>query len=429
MKVAIVHDYIKEFGGAERVLEALCEIFPDAPIYTAFYDKKGTAYGHFKNKKIIPSWAQNIPFFTSKLHSPLRFLAPLIWGSFKDELQKYDVIISSASWYVTKGFGSRCHPELVSGSPVRRQASLRSGEMLKPVQHDIKKKPIEICYCHTPPRWLYGYTTSVNFQKYLPVKIYAAIVGHFMRLYDFKAAQKVDYFIANSQEVAGRIKKFYRRDSTVIYPPVGLDGRGLNVEDSNLKIENRSSIHPLASSVKNPSSTFHRPSSKDYYLIVSRIVGAKGLEIAITAAEKMGIKLKIAGTQAGYYTEYKNYSDKNKNIQFLGHVTDAELVDLYRGAKAFLALAKDEDFGITPVEAMSVGTPVIAFNGGGYKETIVQNKTGLLFDDYSVDGLISAIKKFESSKFNPKDCINQAQKFSKERFKKEIMDFVKSKIK
>jgi len=192
MKIALIHDYIKEFGGAERVLEALTEIFPDAPIYTAFYDKNSNAYKHFKHKKIIPSWAQYFPFFASKLSSPLRFLAPMIWESF--DLSEYDVVISSASWYITKGFR-------------------------KPFD---KSHFVEICYCHTPPRWLYGYATSVNFQKYAIVRAYAAIVGHFMRLYDFKAAQRVDYFIANSQEVAGRIKKFYRQDSTVIYPPVSL---------------------------------------------------------------------------------------------------------------------------------------------------------------------------------------------------------------
>lgn len=189
MKVALVHDYIKEYGGAERVLEALSELYPDAPIYTAFYNRDSIAYKKFRHKKIITSWVQHIPFFSTYLHSPFRFLAPFIWGSF--DFSEYDVVITSASWYVTKG---------------------------------IKKgnKPKEICYCHTPPRWLYGYRTSIEFQKYLPVRIYAAIVGHFMRIYDFNAAQKVDYFIANSQEVMERIKKFYRRDAIVIYPPVTL---------------------------------------------------------------------------------------------------------------------------------------------------------------------------------------------------------------
>ena len=367
MKVALVHDYIKEYGGAERVLEALCEIFPDAPIYTSFYKKNSVAYQHFKNKKIISSWVQHIPFFADKLHSPLRFLAPIIWGLFKEEFKKYDVIISSASWYITKGFGK-------------------------------KGGPIEICYCHTPPRWLYGYTTSVNFQKYPLVKAYAGIVGHFMRLYDFKMASKVDYFIANSKETALRIKKFYRRDAIVIYPPVSLPQMTKD----------------------------QRPMTKDYYLIVSRIVGGKGLDIAVDAAIKGGFKLKIAGSSSGYYSEQKKLLKKSRGqVEFLGQVTDQELAKLYKGAKAFLALSKDEDFGITPVEAMSIGTPVIAFNGGGYKETVLQKKTGLLFDDYSVDGLTLAIKKFENIKINAKDCVEQAQKFSKERFKKEIREFVK----
>lgn len=367
MKVAIVHDYIKEYGGAERVLEALTEIYPDAPIYTAFYKKDSTAYKHFKDKKIIASWAQYFPFFAGKLHSPLRFLTPLIWRSFN--LSDYDVVISSASWYITKGF---------------------------------KKKNthfVEICYCHTPPRWLYGYNTSINFQKYAIIRIYARIVGHFMRLYDFKQAQKVDFFIANSKEVAGRINKFYRRDSKVIYPPVSLP------KSTNIKRE-------------------------DYYFIVSRIVGGKGLDIAVKAAIKAGFKLKIAGSPAGYYFEHdKLVKNAQGKVEFLGQVTDEELVKLYKGAKAFLALAQDEDFGITPVEAMLCGTPVIAFNGGGYKETVIDNKTGVLFDDYSKEGLMLALKKFEKTKINSKDCIEQAEKFSKERFKNEIEDFINSRVK
>src|SRR3989337_4076415 len=196
MKVALVHDYLNECGGAERVLEALCEIFPKAPIYTAFYKKGSPAYLRFKSKKIITSWVQNVPFFASKLHSPLRFLAPLIWNSF--DFSQYDLVITSSSWYVTKGV-------------VKRKTT------------NDKRGTIEICYCHTPPRYLYGYPTSINWQKYWPVRVYALLVNHFMRVYDFEAAQRVDYFIANSKEVAARIKKFYRRASKVIYPPTDVN--------------------------------------------------------------------------------------------------------------------------------------------------------------------------------------------------------------
>lgn len=366
MKVALVHDYIKEYGGAERVLEALCEAYPDAPIYTAFYKKGSPAWERVKHKKIIPSWVHYIPFFATKLHSPLRFLAPMIWGSF--DFSKYDVIIGSASWYVTKGFQ-------------------------KP------KKTLEICYCHTPPRWLYGYRTSVEWQRFWPIKVYGMIVGHFMRMYDYNAAQKVDYFIANSQEVLARIKKFYRRDATVIYPPVSLK------------------VTRDIQQVK-----------RDYYFIVARIVGGKGLELAVEAAKKLGVKLKIAGAPAGYYTGHKQLQqDATENIELLGRVTDEELVTLYSGAKAFLALATDEDFGITPVEAMLCGTPVIAYHGGGYKETVIDGKTGIFFHEPTVASLAQAIKKFEKMNFDPKECRKQAEKFSKERFIREIKAFVKEK--
>ncbi len=390
------------------MLEALCEIYPKAPIYTAFVDKNSTAYERFKNKKIISSWFGYLPF-AGKLASPLRFLIPLIWGSFsakggpiKDwDLGKYDVVISSASWYVTKGFGTRRTIDNLQLTSDKNKRSHVKGQML-----DVK--PIEICYCHTPPRWLYGYTTSVNFQKYRLVRWYAGIVGHFLRMYDFQRSQKVDYFIANSNETKKRIEKFYRRDSVVIYPPVSISNH--------------------------QSSIINHKSSGDYYFIVSRITGSKGLDLAVEASKKAGFKLKIAGTKAGYYSDDKLRNEAGENIEFLGQVSDEELAKLYKGAKGFLALAKDEDFGITPVESMMAGTPVIAYNGGGYKESVVdpsagsgQVATGILFDDYSVNGLISAIKKFERTKFDTSQIQKYAQKFSKARFKKEIRDFIKNK--
>ncbi|HLA04254.1 MAG TPA: glycosyltransferase [Patescibacteria group bacterium] len=378
MKVALVHDYLNEYGGAERVLEVLCEIFPKAPIYTAFYKKGSPAYLRFKTRKIITSWAQNVPFFASRLHSPLRFLAPLIWGSFASQLADYDLVITSSSWYVTKGL-------------VKRKTI------------NDKRKTLEICYCHTPPRYLYGYPTSVNWQKHWPVRVYALLVNHFMRVYDFEAAQRVDYFIANSKEIAARIKKFYRRDSTVIYPPVDLP----KVPEAG---------------------------KQDYFLIVSRIVGAKGLQLAIDTANKLGFKLKVVGKEAGYAGEYKKIKRiAGRNVEFLGYVSDSELAKLYSGARAFLALATDEDFGITPVEAMLCGTPVIAYKGGGYLESVVDGKTGVFFSPDTAGSLTLAINKFllleKKGAFDPKFIHNHAQKFSKDRFKREILTFVKSKVK
>ena len=352
MKVALVHDYLKEFGGAERVLLALSEIWPKAPIYTAFYQEGSAAAQRFKHRKIITSWAQNIPFFKDWLYSPLRFLAPKIWGSF--DFSQYDLVISSSSWYINKGYD-------------------------------------EICYCHTPPRWLYGYQTAMNWQKYWPVKVYGTIIGHFLRLYDFRQAQKVKYFIANSQEVKKRIWKFYRREATVIYPPVDL---------------------PKPQKLK----------KLNYYLIVSRLVGGKGIELGIAAAKKYGFKLKIVGEGPFDYAQ-----GHSPSVEFLGEVSDHELVKLYSQAKAFLALSRDEDFGITPVEAMACGTPVVAYNGGGYKETVVAGKTGVFFDNYSASSLWQAMKQLDKLKIKPDDCFTQAQKFSKERFKQEIKEFMEAK--
>jgi glycosyltransferase involved in cell wall biosynthesis len=216
----------------------------------------------------------------------------------------------------------------------------------------------------------------VNWQKYPIVRAYATVVGFFMRQYDFNAAKRVDYFIANSKETQKRIQKFYRRDSVVIYPPIDL---------------------PKVSNVK----------KGNYYLFVSRPVGGKGLDIAVAACKKLGVPLKVVGADGV-------------------HVTDATLAKLYAGAKAFLALATDEDFGMTPVEAMSFGTPIIAYAGGGYKESVIDpsagsgRATGILF----TGDLASAIQRFEKMTFKPEDCIAQAKKFSKSRFKKELKEYV-----
>lgn len=360
MKIALVHDYIGEFGGAERVLSVLSDMWPDAPIYTAF-TRPGDAHERFKHKDIRVSWAHYIPFFSTKLHSPFRFLAPLIWNSF--DFSGYDVVLGSSSWYVTKGF-----------------------------RH--KGNAVEICYCHTPPRWLYGYPTSVEWQRYAIVRWYAKIVGFFMRQYDWRAASRVDYFIANSQNTASRINKFYRRASTVIYPPVRM--------------------LPTPKVKREP-----------YYLVISRIVGGKGLDLAIGAAKKTGIRLKIAGAPSGYATELQKLVDAAGNtVEFLGYVSDDTLARLYAGARGFLALASDEDFGITPVEAMAAGTPVIAFRGGGYTESVIDGKTGVFFDEPTVISLVQAIKKFETIRFSEDACRKHAQTFSVDRFEKEMRQFI-----
>jgi len=378
LKIAIVHDYLIDFGGAERVLLALHEIYPKAPVYTLIYRKKrlGKSADKFKDIKIIQSNFGHIPF-ADKLISPLRFLIPGIWKSI--DLTDYDLIISSASWAVTKGF-------------VNNKKSLRPGG--PPAQR-------EICYCHTPPRYLYGYDTSRKFTGLAGkmVRFYGLVVNHFMRQYDFSQAQKVDYFIANSKEVAARIEKFYRRNSTVIYPPVEISRK-----------------HQASSS----NASYYLPATS-YYLTGGRLTAAKNFDIIIKAFNKLGSLLLVYGV--GPQEKYLKNIAKD-NIKFLGKISDTQMAGLYANAKAYIVAQKDEDFGITPVEAMGQGTHIIAYHGGGYLESVIEGKTGIFFDELTPESIIEAVQKFGKMKFNPNDCINQAKKFSNERFIKEIKYFI-----
>lgn len=387
MRIALVHDYLSEFGGAERVLLALHEIWPKAPIYTAFCKKNSAAGKAFGDAQIIESWLAPVLKFKN-LFSPLRFLAPLIWKSF--DLKDYDVVMVSSSWYITRGFR-------------------------------VRPKTKVFCYCHTPPRYLYGYPTSVEWQRYWPIRVYALIVNHFLRQYDYKSAREVDEFIANSENVRRRVKKFYRREATVIYPPVEIGSATGPVAS------------PVPTSRRDASGSRHP--SPAYFLCVSRLARPKNIDLAIKTCNQLGCGLPFGselraelwvvgcGKEEGYLK-----SIAGSTIKFLGQVGDKELAKIYASCKAFLALAEDEDFGITPVEAMAAGKPVIAFRGGGYLETVVQGKTGLFFDELTVESLVEAIKRLDKLDIKPADCMRRAQRFSKERFKREIKEFVKKRL-
>lgn len=372
MKVALVHDYIKEYGGAERVLETLHEIYPKAPIYTTLYLPQflGPHRKRVEKWNIKTSVLDLVPF-RAKLISPFRVIAPFIFKG--RDFSKFDVVIVSATGAYT--------PNLIK-----------------------KGKAVHLCYCHTPPRYLYGYKTAREWKKNPALRVLAEIANHVLRMVDFESAQNVDFFIANSAEVAGRIKKFYRRDSKVIYPPVDI---------------------PKLSGINHS-----RGEEKSYFLVGGRLARPKRVDLAISACKKLNLALKVFGKEfAGYGEELKNLA--GPTIEFLGEVTDEEKWKLMRGAKAFIFPAVDEDFGITPVEAQAVGTPVIAYRSGGVVESVLEGKTGVFFEGQGeplVDSLVSAIKRFEKMKIKPEDCIAQAKKFSKERFKREIKDFVGAKI-
>lgn len=370
MRVALAHDFLREYGGAERVLKLLHEIFPEAPVYTTYYNPKalGRHAAVFADWDIRSSWFQKFPF-ANRLLSPFRIFAPMMFESF--DLSEYDLVISSSS-----------------------ATHLSKSVITKP-------ETLHISYIHTPPRFLYGYTTSFNYKKHWWTRIGGEIINHFMRIYDFEVSQRPDILVANSKNIQARIKKFYRRDSVVIYPPIDL---------SEFKVQGAKS------------------KLKDYFLVINRLVRGKGTEVIVEAATKLGIPLKVAGTGPEMEALKKI---AGKNVEFLGSVSDEERVKLYQGAKALIVASEDEDFGITPVEAQAAGTPVIAPASGGFLETVIDGKTGLLYGGpgmVNIDSLTDALQKFDGIKFKEEDLKKNAERFSKERFKKEILDLVEKNL-
>lgn len=365
MKIALVHDHFFEFGGAERVAVALKRIFPEADMYTAGYDahvlKRRAPEVTISN--IRTSWASHIPLF-NKLYSPLRFLTPWIWESF--DFSHYDLVISSSGWFMSKGIITR-----------------------KGTKH--------ISYIHHQPRYLYYYETAIEWQKYLPVKVYAHFINHFLRTWDYIGSQRPDVLIANSEETCRRINKFYRRDAAVVYPPVAIP--------EEIDMHGR------------------RP---EYYITLSRLARTKNIDIIIKAANELKIPLKIVGTGRD---EAFLRSLAGPTVEFVGHIKDKEFAGFYKNAKVFLNAGVDEEFGIAPVEAMGHGVPVIAYASGGLIETIKDGHNGYLFNELTEENLEEQIKKIEKLSHTEymSMCRNaraEAQKYSFEKFKEHLLTHI-----
>jgi glycosyltransferase involved in cell wall biosynthesis len=369
MKIALVHDQLQEFGGAERVLVALKQIYPQADVFTSFYspEKLGIHAHHFKGWNIIESGTAKIPFFR-KLYSPLRFLTPLIWESLN--FNEYDLVISSSGSYMCKGIVTR--PETV-----------------------------HICYLHHPPRYLYYYPTAIEWQKYKLIKIYGNLINHGLRIWDYLSSQRVDHFIANSIETKKRIEKFYRMTADVIYPPVDIP-----TEEPD-----------------------YNASENSYYITTSRLAKAKHVDLLIQVANKLKFKLKIIGEGREKENLQKLAGD---NVEFLSHINDTEFANLYKHAKAYLFASVDDEFGIAPVEAMGHGLPVIALASGGLKETVISGKNGYLYEQLTDYSLTQAIQKLEALTPEQlielkKTTRLEAKKYTFEQFKANIIKFVESK--
>jgi len=364
LKVALVHDYLIRFGGAERVLLALRDIFPQAVIYTLLYDSEKMGK-YFKGTEIRASFCQKFPFW-QKNH---RFLLPLLPSAVESfNLRDYDLVVSSSSAF-SKGL-------------------------------ILRTKTLHFCYCHSPTRFLWDYTHSYDYpQIFRPL---VKIITHWLRLWDRSAAGRVDYFIANSKTTASRIKKYYGREAKVIYPPV--------------KTANPSNLRNFSLDQR----TFSAP--KEYFLIVSQLSPYKQIDLAIRAFNKLGLPLIIIG-QGRDRKRLEKIAQSN--IKILGWQSDEVIAQYYQNCQA-LILPGEEDFGLTPVEAMSFGKPVLAYRKGGATESILEGITGEFFDDLDPASVIEAVWRLRQNlkNYSPLVIKKRAEKFSEERFKEEIREFI-----
>ncbi len=360
MRIALVHDYLVQYGGAERVLECFCEIFPDAPIYTIVYDKEAV-HGVFDKKRIYTSYLQKWPF-ARKRH---RFFPPLMPIAIEQfDFSDYDVVLSDSSSYA-KG--------VITGPDT-----------------------LHICYMHTPMRYAWDdcqkYTQDFNFPNFIKRMIPFAM--NYIRMWDRVSADRPDRIIANSNFVSKRIKKYYRKDSTVIHPPVSVNNFYVSQE------------------------------RKGYYLMVGRLIAYKKHDIAIEAFNKSGLPLKIIGRGP----EMKRLQKMaGPNIEFLGRVPDEELPKYYSECKAFV-FPQEEDFGIVAIEALASGRPLVAYSGGDIPEHMEDGKMGVFFSRQTPQAIIEAVEKIQKMEFDPEYIRSKALKFDREIFKEKIRDYVEEAV-
>ncbi|MGA3190000.1 MAG: glycosyltransferase [Bryobacteraceae bacterium] len=345
MRAAIVHYWLLNMRGGEKVLEALCRLLPEADIFTLFYDPERVS-PTIRAHRVTSSFLQPL----RRHHRNLLPLMPMALENF--DLRDYDLIVSSESG-PAKGVIVPSHAR-------------------------------HVCYCHTPMRYLWDlYPAYRNEWTHSRVKrALMTPLSHYLRLWDYASAARVDEFVANSENVRRRILKTYRREAQVIFPPVAVE-------------------------------TFYSKPSEDYYLIVSELVKYKRIDAAVRVFSESGRRLKIAGDGPEFAALKKIASS---NIEFCGRVTDAELRELYARCRAFL-MPGEEDFGITSVEALASGKPVIALARGGALET-VPCAGGLLYPCQTDDALRTAIEQWDSCEqhVDPRTLQKWAARFSEENF-------------
>lgn len=345
MKVAITYDWLTQYGGGERIVTELHSLFPDAPIYTAVVDRSRLP-PHAATWDVRPSFLQRVPL-APRWHRLFLPLMPLAFEEF--DLAEYDLVLTVSS-------------------------AVAKGVITPP-------GTLNFCYCLTPCRYIWD--LYQDYTRTLRSRPLIAPVAHWLRIWDQLSATRVDHFMAISHEVASRIRRHYRREPEVIYPPVDVDR-----------------FVPTGSP------------PEDYYLVVSRLVAYKRIDLAIQAANLLGRRLVIVGDGP---QRRRLEALAGPTVEFLGLADDARVASLYSRCRALLFPGL-EDFGIAPVEAQAAGRPVIAFGRGGATETVVHGATGVFFEEQNVESLVEAILQFERLHLDPTLCRRNAERFDRREF-------------
>jgi glycosyltransferase involved in cell wall biosynthesis len=356
-RVALVHDYLNQNGGAEKVLEAIHGLYPTAPIYTSIY-APDLMPAEYRSWTIHTSFMQHLPLIRQH-HQPYLLLYPKAFERFS--FDDYDLVLSSSSAFAKGARAPR-------GTP-------------------------HICYCHSPMRFVWDFERYAEREQMNPLaRRLLPIALSRMRRWDLKSALRVDHFIANSTVVSRRIKQFWNRDSDVVYPPV-----------------DTAMIKPVPPDEVG-----------DYYVLVSRLVPYKRFDIVIDAFNQLGLPLKVIGIGRAREDLERR---AGPGIEFLGFVSDDEKHHVFSRCKAAIFPAED-DFGIAQVEVQAAGRPVIALGAGGALDTVADGVTGILFQPQTVDGVIEAVRRFESLTFSSGEISARVERFSRGRFEREIAQIV-----
>ncbi|MFN9109500.1 MAG: glycosyltransferase [Bacteroidota bacterium] len=354
MQIAVVHDYLNQYGGAERVLEAIHDIVPHAPVYTSIYDAQAMP-AFYHDWDIRVSWMQHLPNWRRFFRHYFMFYP----SAFEQmHLADYDLIISSSSAYA-KG---------------------------------IRPRPgaVHICYCHTPMRFAWQTDQYIARENIRGIaKVAMQFLLRFVRTWDVRSANRVTHYIANSHVVAARIKQYYQRDAVVIPPPVDL-------------------------------APFENLPPRDYFLTGGRLVPYKRIDLAVKACTALNIPLVVFGDGRD---KAELMAHAGPNVRFVGRVSDAERLRLFAECRGFL-FPGEEDFGITPLEAMAAGRPVLAYRAGGALDTVIEGQTGLFFDTQDVDSVKAGLCAMQAHTWQTQQIRTHAEQFSRERFMARMRAFI-----